>query len=105
MRKLAVLIVLAALALGLYVVAHRRAQRQGWTSVTPNSKIHRVKAPSPAPQGPLTDLDGQNLNTATFRGKVLLVNFWAAWCTPCADEVPQFIALQERYQNQGLQII
>jgi thiol-disulfide isomerase/thioredoxin len=34
-----------------------------------------------------------------------MVNFWAAWCIPCAKEVPQFIALQKKYQDQGLQVI
>jgi len=105
MRKLAVLIVLVVLALGLYVMARRRAQRQGWIGVTATSKINGVTARAPAPQVLLTDLNGQNLNTATFRGKVLLVNFWAAWCTPCADEVPQFVNLQQKYHDEGLQII
>jgi len=59
----------------------------------------------PAPQLRLNDLNGQALNTASFKGKVVVVNFWAAWCTPCAEEVPQFIELQHRYQSQGLQII
>lgn len=53
----------------------------------------------------LTDLNGNALNTASYKGKVLLVNFWAAWCTPCAEEVPQFMALQKKYESQGLQVI
>ena len=94
------------LALAIFLVAARLFR--------PTSAVfkHKPKAGDPvitvlppAPQLLLNDLNGQALNTGSFKGKVVLVNFWAAWCTPCADEVPQFIALQEKYQNQGLQII
>jgi peroxiredoxin len=53
----------------------------------------------------LTDLNGTAIHTADYKNKVVLVNFWAAWCIPCAEEVPQFIALQKKYQGQGLQVI
>jgi peroxiredoxin len=53
----------------------------------------------------LTDLNGRAIHSADYTNKVVLVNFWAAWCLPCADEVPQFIALQKKYQSQGLQVI
>jgi peroxiredoxin len=53
----------------------------------------------------LTDLNGSAIHTVDYKNKVVLVNFWAAWCVPCAEEVPQFIALQKKYQGQGLQVI
>src|SRR5690349_12213222 len=58
-----------------------------------------------APVLSLTDLDGKRIDTAGYRGRVVLVNFWAAWCTPCAQEVPQIMALQERHRDEGLQVI
>jgi peroxiredoxin len=51
-----------------------------------------------------TDLDGRQISTASLRGKVVLVNFWATWCPPCRAEIPDLVALQARYKDH-LQII
>lgn len=53
----------------------------------------------------LADLKGQRQSLAQWRGKVLVVNFWATWCTPCREEIPMFVRLQERYRGQGLQFV
>jgi thiol-disulfide isomerase/thioredoxin len=60
--------------------------------------------PKPAPVFTARDLDGRELNTASLRGKVVIVNFWATWCGPCRAEIPDLVALQEKYQNT-LQVI
>jgi thiol-disulfide isomerase/thioredoxin len=60
--------------------------------------------PAAAPAFVARDLDGRDISTASLRGKVVLLNFWATWCPPCRAEIPDLIALQEKYRDQ-LQII
>jgi len=66
--------------------------------------IRFVRNPDPAPDFKLTALDGKPLGLAALQGKVIFLNFWATWCGPCRAEVPDLIALQERYKGR-LQII
>ena len=49
--------------------------------------------------------NGQRGQVADFRGKVLLLDFYATWCEPCRDETPHLVALQQRYEAKGFQII
>lgn len=58
-----------------------------------------------APDFSLPDLMGQRLDLSSYRGKVVLLDFWASWCDPCRDEIPRFVELQNKYGGQGLQII
>jgi len=60
--------------------------------------------PKPAPAFTVKDLDGRAISAASLRGKVVVVNFWATWCPPCRAEIPDLVALQEKYKDT-LQII
>jgi peroxiredoxin len=64
-----------------------------------------VEAPVATTDFALRDLAGKTHSLASWRGKVVLLNFWATWCPPCRREIPLFIDLQRRYEQQGLQIV
>ena len=53
----------------------------------------------------LKDINGREIRLSTYRGKIVLVNFWATWCPPCRTEMPDLIRLQREYANRGLQVI
>ena len=91
-KKAAVIIAVIGIAAVLYV--HRR---------TASHKASSLNLPAPAIT--LTDLGGNALSLSGYRGKVVLINFWAAWCTPCRAEIPQFMALQEKYGSRGFQTV
>jgi len=59
----------------------------------------------PAPDFALQTLDGKTLRLSDFRGKGVLLNFWATWCVPCKVEMPWFVELQKQYGSQGLQVL
>ena len=50
----------------------------------------------------LPDLQGENQTVSQWLGNVIVVNFWATWCTPCREEIPEFIEIQEKFRDQGL---
>jgi len=60
--------------------------------------------PAVVPSFTANDLDGRSLTTGALKGKVVIVNFWATWCPPCRAEIPDLIALQEKYRDT-LQVI
>jgi len=66
--------------------------------------IRFVRNPDPAPEFKLSTLEEKALSLADYKGKVVLLNFWATWCGPCRAEVPDLVELQKKYADQ-LQII
>jgi peroxiredoxin len=92
-RRIFIAAALILLAAGFYVHAHR------------GGRGLMVQPHSAAPDFSLPELNGQQLQLSSYRGKVVLLDFWATWCDPCREETPHFVELQDKYGGQGLQII
>jgi peroxiredoxin len=58
-----------------------------------------------APDFTLPQPDGQPLSLSSYRGKVVLLDFWATWCVPCRQETPHLVDLRKKYADRGLEII
>jgi len=96
-KRAYLIITVALLALGAGLFA-------GWRAQAPAS-LSPEQAQSAAETlfvSTLPDLSGDQQPFAQWRGKLLIVNFWATWCPPCREEIPQFIKVQEKYRSRGL---
>jgi cytochrome c biogenesis protein CcmG/thiol:disulfide interchange protein DsbE len=81
----------------------------GGFAVSQNQPVEAAKAGhttlGKAPDFKLKALDGKEVKLSDFKGKVRIVDFWATWCPPCREEIPDFISLQKEFKGKGLEII
>ena len=59
----------------------------------------------PAPAFTLQDVNGKKISLADYKGKALLLNFWATWCGPCKIETPWLVQLRDKYASQGFEVL
>ncbi|PYS10779.1 MAG: hypothetical protein DMG17_24015 [Acidobacteria bacterium] len=88
---------------GLFIAAFRYTRRISEQLDQPSGKpvtLRFFSDPKPLQAFTMLDLDGRQISTSDWRGKVVLVNFWATWCPPCRAEIPDLVALQEKYREQ-----
>ena len=71
----------------------------------PASKSAKARDLKEAPDFNLLSIDGGDIRLSSFKGKVVIVDFWATWCGPCVKEIPGFINLKNTYGDKGFEII
>jgi thiol-disulfide isomerase/thioredoxin len=101
MKKIAIIVLTVAALIGVTVYADRA------TRLSTNRKVAlRADAQEkPAPEIRLKDLNGKEVSLADYKGKVVLLNFWATWCDPCRVEIPWLIDLQAKYASRGFTVV
>lgn len=90
--RLVVLTLVAAVAAGC------SAASSGPPAASPSAEYAKLDVT-------LKDLDGHDVNLASFKGRPLLINFWATYCGPCKEEIPMLIQLADQYKDQGLTVL
>jgi cytochrome c biogenesis protein CcmG/thiol:disulfide interchange protein DsbE len=111
MKTLLVVATVLALVAGTYFAD--KATRIKPKTAVPGSTV--LKSDDPGPDNPKTnlpepeltlkDLDGKNVSLSDYKGKVVLVNFWATWCEPCRVEIPWLIEMQQKYGPKGFVLL
>jgi thiol-disulfide isomerase/thioredoxin len=104
--KKSVWIVIAILAV-IVVAAHYADKATRLPHVTASTSLAKPDAPDAkaAPDVTLKDLDGKDVSISQYKGKVVLVNFWATWCDPCKVEIPWLIEMQQKYGAKGFTVL
>jgi thiol-disulfide isomerase/thioredoxin len=105
MKRNALLLVGITLAVALLIYAAARMSRLPADADSMFAAKTAVVKGSVAPDFELTTLDGKTLKLSDYRGRAVLLNFWATWCGPCKIEMPWFVELNQKYASQGLTIL
>jgi len=97
-KKILIAFTAMAVVIGLFFLVRHRV-------LSPATGVTNIAQHPRAPEFSLPALTGQTLTLSAYRGKVVLLDFWATWCDPCREEIPHFVEFQNKYQGKGLQIV
>ncbi|MGC2660521.1 MAG: redoxin domain-containing protein [Bryobacteraceae bacterium] len=94
--------------LALLVVATTSLLLFSRTRQAPSTQHANVKMETDrksAPDFKLKDASGMSVELSSYRGKVVLLNFWATWCGPCEMEIPWFVQFEQEYKSKGFEVV
>src|SRR5271168_2641289 len=104
MKKVAIILaIVIAVIIGTYF-ADRATRLSGKNTATATAEASEA-INKPEPDLTLKDLDGKDVSLAQYKGKVVLVNFWATLCDPCRMEIPWLIGMQGKYGPKGFTVL
>ena len=89
-------IVAVAIAFVIFLLGHPSRSGDQHANLTVNMV---------APDFSLPELTGGQFQLSAYRGKIVLLDFWATWCDPCREEIPHLVELQSKYRDRGLEIV
>ncbi|MBK1654803.1 TlpA family protein disulfide reductase [Allochromatium vinosum] len=109
MKALKVVLVTAlagGISIGTAIIGQRWVEFENADSGRHTERFeHQAESLQTLPDFRLTDLDGREVASNAWAGKVLVLNFWATWCPPCLSEIPRFVEIQERLRESGVQFV
>ena len=97
--QLGVVAMVAAASLAVGLVLRLSGHDQAPSAIPPASAAGGLMTAR------LPDIDGRPQALEQWRGKILVVNFWATWCAPCREEIPAFMKVQDKWSSRGLQVV
>jgi thiol-disulfide isomerase/thioredoxin len=103
MKNVSVIVVTVLVLIGATYYADkatRNSVKNTHASLSPDKSIGK-----PEPDVQFKDLDGKEVSLENYKGKVVLVNFWATWCEPCRVEIPWLIEMQQKYGSKGFTVL
>jgi thiol-disulfide isomerase/thioredoxin len=106
MKKISLAVFLAVSVVAVYLLAGSRLSGPGAppapaSKEAPNSPDPSEKAPALSGPG----LDGKTVALSAYAGKIVLVDFWATWCDPCKEEIPDLVKLRDKLKDKGFEIL
>ena len=104
MKKVLLIIATVLLLVGATIYADKATRVKPKTSVGKTVQTEAM-AGAPAPDVTFKDLAGKSVTLAEYKGKIVLVNFWATWCDPCYVEIPWLIEMQQKYAAKGFTVL
>ncbi len=107
------LVVLAGAFAGIYLTSNKSSscltrgisERSTASGQAASSATAKTTVGARAPTWELPDLDGNLISSESFRGDIVVLNFWATWCPPCRAELPDFVEAQAAYREKGVSFI
>jgi thiol-disulfide isomerase/thioredoxin len=105
MKKVLLIIGTVVVLIGVTVYADRATRLPKGPSKSVKLDLGNNDAGTAEPDVTFKDLDGKDVRLDSFKGRVVLVNFWATWCEPCQVEIPWLIEMQEKYSSRGFTVL